>query len=568
MNASTSIPPGGSLPGDVWLVIPARGGSRGVPGKNLRLLAGRPLLRHTLDRLSGWAPVERTIVSTDDGEIATVARELATVHRRTTGLADDRATLDEVVMEVAAWLLEQGANDSDIVLTLQPTSPFLKRSSILRAVERLREGAASVITVEDDRRLRWTRGEDGKAAPLFRERVNRQWLPESWAETGGIIGARLGAILEHGSRIQQPMALLELDAMEGLDIDDHADWAVAEYYASRRSILIRADAGPDVGMGHVYRAVALAHELAAHDLVLVTRGDGGYALGADFLARTPYRVHRLEGQEAFLPLVETLNPDIAILDILDTEHAFVEAVARHAGFVVNFEDLGPGARRADLVVNDLYTDFLPAENHWYGVAHAVLAPAFERAVHRDDCAEHVERVLVTFGGTDPGNLTERSLDALAHLSFAGEVTVVLGPGYAHAEPELARRRLNGRVVRDVADMAELMRLADVALTSGGRTVTELMTMGVPTIVLCQNTRELRHTHASSPFGIMNLGLGEMVDAEALARYVRMLMDDVALRGDMRRRALQAVRGRSNGAIARRILAAADSAAAAAGGAAG
>ena len=556
MDASSSNPAGERLPDDVWLVIPARGGSKGVPGKNLRLLAGRPLLRHTLDRLSGWAPVERTIVSTDDDEIAAVARDLATVHERSPELADDRATLDEVVGQVASWLLDRGAAPSDMVLTLQPTSPFLRRATILRAAEQLRNGAASVITVEDDRRLRWTRDGNGAPSPLFGKRVNRQWLPESWAETGGIIGARLGAILEQGSRIQQPMALLELDPVEGLDIDDHADWAVAEYYASRRSIVIRADASPDRGMGHVYRAVALAHELAAHDLTIATRSDGPYALGADFLARTPYRVHRLTGTDAFLDLCRELRPDLAILDVLDTTEDLVEAVATHAGFVVNFEDLGPGARRADLVVNDLYTDFVPAENHWYGVQHAVLAPSFERVTPRDECGEEVARVLVTFGGTDPGNLTERSLDALAHLGFDGDVTVVLGPGFGHPEPDLAAHGLKGRVLRDVSNMAEVMRAADIALTSGGRTVTELMTVGVPTVVLCQNTRELRHTHASSPFGVMNLGMGELVDAGSLARYVGMLIRDPELRRDMRRRALQAVRDRSNRAIADRILAAA------------
>jgi spore coat polysaccharide biosynthesis predicted glycosyltransferase SpsG len=102
-------------------------------------------------------------------------------------------------------------------------------------------------------------------------------------------------------------------------------------------------------------------------------------------------------------------------------------------------------------------------------------------------------------------------------------------------------------------MAQLMRQAHLAITSAGRTVTELMTLGVPTVALSQNLRELRHTHASSPFGVMNLGLGEHVDVQSLASHVSMIIGDRALREDMRSRALASVRGRSNRALVRRIL---------------
>src|SRR5690606_26486356 len=128
-----------------------------------------------------------------------------------------------------------------------------------------------------------------------------------------------------------------------------------------------------LGMGHVFRALALAHELASHDVVIVTRSDGPYALGAEYLRRTPYRIETLTTEEQFLPYCKSRSPDITVLDVLDTSEEFVRSLAECSGFVVSFEDLGPGARLADVVINDLYTDFLPAENHWYGVQHAVLA---------------------------------------------------------------------------------------------------------------------------------------------------------------------------------------------------
>jgi spore coat polysaccharide biosynthesis predicted glycosyltransferase SpsG len=101
-------------------------------------------------------------------------------------------------------------------------------------------------------------------------------------------------------------------------------------------------------------------------------------------------------------------------------------------------------------------------------------------------------------------------------------------------------------------MAEVMQSADLAISSGGRSVTELMTVGVPTIVMCQNRRELLHTHASMAYGVMNLGLGRFVAGAPLERTLRLVIEDVALRRNMQQLMLNATRERSNHAIIERI----------------
>jgi spore coat polysaccharide biosynthesis predicted glycosyltransferase SpsG/CTP:molybdopterin cytidylyltransferase MocA len=537
---------------EVWLLVPARGGSKEIPRKNLRLLAGKPLIRHVLEELGRSFDRDTIVVSTDDAEIAGVAEPLARIHERRGENATDRATLDQVAVEVASWLLEEGAHPDDYLLTLQPTSPFLSVATVRRGIELLAQGAKSVVSVRDDRHLRWTRDEAGRATPLFAARVNRQWLPPTFAETGGLIGARLGDVLATGTRVLEPVALIELDAREGLDIDSHADWAAAEFHLRRKRIAIRADASPLLGMGHVYRAVALANEMTENEIRIATLADEAHALGARFLAERPHPVQRVADEASFLAFLEQFRPHIAILDVLDTSQAYVREVKARAGFVISLEDLGPGSRVADLVINDLYTDFYPQANHWYGVQYALLAPQFDDAAPAPFAPE-VGRILVAFGGTDQHDLTAKALAALQAIGFAGEVLVVLGPGYAHGPVDVAAFGLAGRVLRSVPNMAQLMRQAHLAITSAGRTVTELMTLGVPTVALSQNLRELRHTHASSPFGVMNLGLGEHVDVQSLASHVSMIIGDRALREDMRSRALASVRDRSNRALVRRIL---------------
>ena len=550
------MPDPGTLDG-VWVLIPARGGSKGIRGKNLRSLAGRPLMLHVLDELARVVPSERILVSTDDSLIALAVDGRATVHHRPAPLADDRSTLDEVAVAVAQWVLAAGANERDVLMTVQPTSPFLRAASVREAVARFAAGAASIVSVRDDRRLRWTIDETGTPAPLFPARVNRQWLAPGFAETGGMIGARLGDIVAHGTRIVEPVSLVELGPIEGLDIDTYADWAVAEFYASRRRIVIRADAGPDIGMGHVYRAYALYLELHDHDVRVVVRDDETRRLGADFLRGVDVAVECVADEAAFRAFLERFEPDVVIVDILDTDEEYMAAIRPLTPFLVAVEDLGAGAQLADLVINDLYTDFYAAENHWYGVRYAVLGPQFESVPPAPGMRPLVRRILVTFGGADPGGLTAKALQAIAQTEFDGEVTVVLGPGYRHGDVDLESYGLNGTVLKAVTDLAVVMRDCDIALTSAGRTVTELMTQGIPTIALCQNMRELMHTHASSPFGVTNLGLGEHVTPATLAKHIALLVDDARLRGAMRTRMLAAVQDRSNHRIVADVLAAAE-----------
>ncbi len=219
---------------------------------------------------------------------------------------------------------------------------------------------------------------------------------------------------------------------------------------------------------------------------------------------------------------------------------------------MTFEDLGEGAAHADLVVNDLYVSSSPQGNMLLGVDNALLAGAFDHVTPGARFMPGVEHMLVIFGGTDPSNLTEKALSALAGIGFDGQVTLVIGPGHADRDTTLEPFGLRGRVLQDVTNMAEVMADADMAISSAGRTVTELMTIGIPTLVLCQNRRELLHTHASMPYGVMNVGLGSLVDQETLRSTLRFLIADRDLRARMNELMLHATANRDNRGIVRRI----------------
>ena len=532
-----------------WIVIPARGGSTGVPRKNVRLLGGEPLIARAIKTALASTLADRVVVITDDDEIAEISEYYgARVVRepKTTG----KATLDEVMVRTIANLKGFGASDSEVLLTMQPTCPFITPARVTEAMQKFAAGAGSVITVIDDRHLGWRLDASGNPEPDYTARVNRQMLPAQYRESGAIIGARIGDVLANGTRIVHPINLVEVPEGEALDIDTFADWAVAEHLVSRRKIVLRTDAAKELGMGHVYRVLALAYALARHDLTIVVSADK--PLGAAFFCDYPFKVGAIAGEAEFVQYVAESGADAVVLDLLDTDAEFVEAL-RKTSKVVTFEDLGSGAEVADLLVSDLYENpRVPAERQLSGVQHAILAPSFESIPRQSSPNESVESLLLLFGGTDPSGLVFKSLDALRQIGFSGEVIVVRGLG---AEPVDASAwpELNLNVLHNVLNMPALMAKADLAISSAGRTITELSVIGVPTLCIAQNAKELTHTHTTTGNGVVMLGLGTEISVETLSSELEALIADGGKRAQLRANALAATAGRSNEHIVREIM---------------
>ena len=530
-----------------WALIPARGGSTGVPRKNVRYLGDKPLIAHTISAAREVLG-ENVVVITDDDEIGEIAEHFgAKVLRepRTSG----KATLDEVVIRTIPELLELGASANDVLLTIQPTCPFLTPARIQEALAEFSAGAASVITVVDDRHLGWQIDTNEKPTPDYQARVNRQLLPPQFRESGAIIGARIDSILAHGTRIIQPIALIELPAKEAIDIDTFADWAVAEHYATRKQIVFRTDASKSLGMGHVYRTLAVAQELARHELVIVLSKD--QELGQAFFAEYPFRVEVVANDDEFVKFVGTNSTDLVILDRLNNDATIVSSLKETAK-VVTFEDLGEGAKLADLLISDLYLNPAVSNEHQLaGVENAILAPSFESLPRKAQIEQSVDDILLLFGGTDPSNLAVKSLDALELLGFEGLITVVRGIGAD--EIDFSKYSLKLNPLANVKNMPAVMVKADLALSSAGRTITELACLGVPTICMAQNAKELTHAHTTEANGVKMLGLGNDVSTEQLAASIQALIENFDKRRTLGENALRATSTRSNAKVVERIL---------------
>ncbi len=225
-------------------VVPARGGSRSIPRKNIATLAGRPLLAYTADAVAGSRRLTRTVLSTDDPEIARVGRALglAAPFLRPAPLARDETPMVEVLRQAAAWLAEQEAFRADVLVVLQPTSPLRRAEHIDAAVEILLvTGADTVVSVVEVPHqfnpVSLMRLEDDRLIPYLDEPLilRRQDKPRLYARNGPAVLALRRAVVDAGTLYGSDVRPLPMRAAESVDIDGPDDLALAEFWLSRRT---------------------------------------------------------------------------------------------------------------------------------------------------------------------------------------------------------------------------------------------------------------------------------------------------------------------------------------------
>ncbi len=226
---------------EVLALIPARGGSKSIPRKNIRSFAGHPLIAHSIAAGLASETVTRVIVSTDDPEIGKIAVRYGAEapFLRPAEISLDQ-TPDLPVFEHALhWLEEHEGYTPEILVQLRPTSPLRRTGHIDMAVYRLieRPDADAIRTVcipfQNPFKM-WRIGPDGLMQPLVqtghKEPYNmpRQVLPEVYWQTGYVDAAWANTILGKASMTGDRILPLVIDPSEWIDIDSPDDWRRAE----------------------------------------------------------------------------------------------------------------------------------------------------------------------------------------------------------------------------------------------------------------------------------------------------------------------------------------------------
>lgn len=217
-------------------IIPARGGSKGIPRKNIKLLAGRPLIAYAIDAARAAGADDRHIIlSTDDAEIADVARGLGlpVPYMRPAALATDTAGSREVIIDAMDWADRQGI-DYDCVVLLQPTSPLRTAADVVGACSLYTPGIDMVVSVKEAASNPYYNcfepAADGflhisKGGGLI---TRRQDAPPAYEYNGAVY------VINPDSVRRQPLGAFGrrvpylMPAERSADLDTPADWLVVE----------------------------------------------------------------------------------------------------------------------------------------------------------------------------------------------------------------------------------------------------------------------------------------------------------------------------------------------------
>ena len=524
-------------------IIPARGGSKGIPRKNIRLLLGKPLISWTIEKAKKSKYIDEIFVSTDDEEIAEVSKMYgAEVIPRPKKLAGDEITLDPVIYHALISVEESLKKKYDFIITLQPTSPLVSLRTLDHAIKvMLTNKYDTLISVSDETHLYWIKKEN-KLVPLSKNRKNRQSLNKIYKETGAILISRREVISEK-SRIGKKIFLFKMPDDENVDIDNYRDWWITENLLKKLNIVFRVDGYQEIGLGHVYRAITLANKLVFyHNISFLMNSHK--KLGIEKVKEYNYPIITFDDEKEIFEKMEKISPHIVINDILDTKREYIKELKNRGYFVVNFEDLGEGSEIADIVMNALYENSYPPKNHYYGYKYVCLKEEFyifpPKKVNRN-----VKKILITFGGTDPNNLTLKTIKAIEELDIRDiNISVILGLGYGEKNKltkyidKLISKGFKINIKENVRMMAKEIRDADIVITSNGRTIYEVTSIGTPCISIAQNEREARHLFVHNSKCIKYLGMGDTISENNIASAMKELIKNFELRKEMNKKLLK------------------------------
>lgn len=224
-------------------IIPARGGSKGIPRKNIRSLCGKPLLAWSIEAAQHAAMVNRVVVSSEDPEIRDVALRYGAEVVDQPGASDTSKTDDALIYTVRHLEMCEGYMP-DLVVLLQATVPVRAPGLVDVCITHLiQTDAASLMTVNRAHFVWWRWKANGKWSTNSPTRLPRQQMPPCdlrWLEDGSVYLVRTPELLRTGGRVVEPMQIVETDRT--VDIDTEEDFAVAAALMEHRAWIARQGA--------------------------------------------------------------------------------------------------------------------------------------------------------------------------------------------------------------------------------------------------------------------------------------------------------------------------------------
>jgi YrbI family 3-deoxy-D-manno-octulosonate 8-phosphate phosphatase len=355
----------------VVAVIPARGGSKGVPGKNLRRVAGRSLVQRAVEACVAATSIEVTYVSTDDAKIAQAARAAgAEVVERPADLSGDTASSESALLHALDQLTADGT-EPEIIVFVQCTSPFIAPGDLDRAVGMVADGHAdSVFAAVATYEFLWRSGPDGQASginhdPAYRPR--RQEREPHFRETGAFYVMSVPGFRAARHRFFGRTAVVPVAELSAVEIDHDHDLALASALAAAIDPRARVDVDVVVtDFDGVHTDDSAIVDEDGYEAVRVSRADG---LGVERLRKAGVPILILSKETNRVVRARAAKLGVEVRHGIEGKAEVVREWLRQ-------QDIPP--ERAAYLGNDI-NDLGPMELVGWPVAVADAHPAVRRA---------------------------------------------------------------------------------------------------------------------------------------------------------------------------------------------
>lgn len=500
----------------ILAVIPARAGSKGIPNKNIRIIGGHPLIYYSIKNALSSSYITDVIISTDSEHVKIIGSQMgAQVKWRDEILCGDAVTLDSVIADAIPKDIEW-----DYIVTMQPTSPTLRIETLDAAIRyAIDNDLDTLISAINAPHLSWVEA-DGKKVPNYAQRLNRQYLPPCYMETGAFVISK-ATVVTPTTRIGKKVDIYEIPKDESQDVDDFEDLRSVSAILDREKVAIYVNGNNKRGIGHIYRALEIADEFYSRpDIYYDINQTDPQVFGV-----TTHTLIPVNGIPELFNICKEKQYTIFINDILTTSLDYMIGLRSvlPTAKLINFEDDGEGILKADLVFNALYHDGdLPQVKA--GEKYYISGKTF-MFYEPIKIQEKVSKVFISFGGADPQNYSDRLLNIICKDEYKKyKFIVVLGRAKYNVETLMGYNKYdNIKVMYDVSNMPEIMSSCDIGITSRGRTGYELAILGIPSISMAQNHREEKHGFVCNENGFSYIGLnpGDEVIKAMLDMYLKM-----------------------------------------------
>jgi N-acylneuraminate cytidylyltransferase len=222
-------------PIETLAIIPARGGSKGIPRKNVKELLGKPLIGVAIENCHKSVFINRTVVSTDDDEVCRISEMFgAEVVNRPPEICGDNASSESALLHVLEHLEENEGYSPDLIVFVQCTSPLILPKDIDGTIRTLLDNDADVgFAVTKSYSFLWTKDVNGYAKALNHNkdyRPMRQDMIPQFAETGAIYAIRTQGFLKQKHRFFGKISMHEIPRKRAIDINDSTDFQIAEAF--------------------------------------------------------------------------------------------------------------------------------------------------------------------------------------------------------------------------------------------------------------------------------------------------------------------------------------------------